>query len=207
MAYNHDKGWCWFNNNNKICFIAIPKNASTSIRNGLNLKKMDNYFDLGEDFKKEYKNITVLRDPLERIVSAYLEVLIRVHDSPMTANKKFYKMKESIHRFREFIIELEKDTYDAHVEPQYFYITDKEGELLPFYKILRFENLMEDFNDLKTDLTLVENLPHLNYKPQERKNMVYTYLKKDPELIKKIEKIYEKDFEIYNKGYNPQKNK
>ena len=68
------------------------------------------------------------------------------------------------------------------------------------------ENLMEDFNDLKTDLTLVENLPHLNYKPQERKNMVYNYLKKDPELIKKIEKIYLlnkkiKDFEIYNKGY------
>ena len=56
MAYNHDKGWCWYNTNNKINFIAVPKNASTSIRNGLNLKSMDNYFNVTEDFKSEYKN-------------------------------------------------------------------------------------------------------------------------------------------------------
>jgi hypothetical protein len=197
MAYNHDKGWCWYNTNNKINFIAIPKNASTSIRNGLNLKSMGNYFTVSEDFKNEYKNITVLRNPLERIVSAYLEVLIRLHDGPKTGEKKFFHMSESIDRFREFISELERDTYDAHVEPQYFYISDNGGNILPFYKILKFEKIMEDFKDLKDELKLKENLPHLNSKPQQRKNMVYSYLQQDPTLIERIRKIYEKDFELY----------
>ena len=197
MAYNHDKGWCWYNTDNKINFIAVPKNASTSIRNGLNLKTMDNYFNLTEDFKNVYKNITVLRDPLERIVSSYLEVLNRLHDSPKTGEKKFFHMTESIDRFREFISELERETYDAHVEPQFFYISDNEGNILPFYKILKFENIMNDFSELKSDLELIENLPHLNSKPQQRKNMIYSYLQQDPSLIDRIKKIYEKDFELY----------
>jgi len=199
MAYNHDKGWCWYNLDNNICFIGVPKNASTSIRNGFNLNKMDNYFSLSDGVKSNLKLITVLRDPLDRLVSAYLEVIIRVHDSPKTIGKKFFHMSESIDRFREFITELEQDTYDAHVEHQRFYITDNEDKLLPFFKILSFKNLEEDLIDLKKSISLTTQIPHLNKKNNLQKNMVYNYLKMDNDLLERIKILYKKDYILYNK--------
>tara|TARA_R110000803_G_scaffold86919_3_gene153477 strand:+ start:1143 stop:1757 length:615 start_codon:yes stop_codon:yes gene_type:complete len=202
MAYNHDKGWCWYNLDNNICFIGVPKNASTSIRNGLNLNKMDNYFTLSDDVKNNLNLITVLRDPLDRLVSSYLEVLVRLHDSPKTGEKKFYHMKESIERFEEFISELERDTYDAHVETQFFYVTDDNGDLLPFYKILSFDCLDEQINILKNELVIGGSIPHLNKKSNNKKNMVYSYLENDVSLLKRIKKIYSCDYNLIEKIKN-----
>lgn len=202
MAYNHDKGWCWYNLDNNICFIGVPKNASTSIRNGLNLNKMDNYFTLSDDVKNNLNLITVLRDPLDRLVSSYLEVLVRLHDSPKTGEKKFYHMKESIERFEEFISELERDTYDAHVETQFFYVTDDNGDLLPFYKILSFDCLDEQINILKNELVIGGSIPHLNKKSNNKKNMVYNYLENDVSLLKRIKKIYSCDYNLIEKIKN-----
>jgi len=199
MAYNHKKGWCWYNEDNKLCFIAVPKNASTSLRNGFNLTKMDNYFNLNKGLKNELKLITVIRNPLDRLVSSYLEVLVRLHDSPKTGDKKFYHMNESIERFEEFISELERDTYDAHVETQSFYVTDDKGQLLPFYKILTFESLSNQINTLKTELGINTNIPHLNQKHNDKKNMVYKYLKNDTSLIERIKKIYNCDYKLIEK--------
>lgn len=198
MAYNHPKGACWYNLENKIGLIAIPKNASSSLRHGLSLKTLKNYFELDEKIKSKLKLITVLREPISRFVSAYLEILVRANDSPKTKDKKFFQMPESIDRFTEFVSEIERDNYDAHVEHQHFYLYDHEDKALPFYRILNFSDLKNDFDQLKSDLNLKENLIHINEKSLNRKKFVYSYLQEDPTLLDRIKSIYKRDILIYN---------
>lgn len=198
MAYNHLKGACWYNLENKIGLIGIPKNASSSLRRGLSLNTLKNYFELDEKIKSKLKLITVLREPISRFVSAYLEILVRPHDCPKTKDKKFFYMPESIDRFTEFVSEIERDTYDAHVEHQHFYLYDHEDKVFPFYRILNFSNLKNDFDQLKLDLNFKKNLIHINQKNSNQKKMVYSYLEEDRTLLDRIKSIYKRDILIYN---------
>jgi len=201
MAYNHKKGLCWFNGD--ICFLPIPKNASTSIRNTFKFTNTSIYLDEHTSTKSMGKLITVIRNPMDRLVSGYLEIIYRAAiDTPKTITKKFYNMPENKDRFIEFILEIEQDLFDAHIEQQCYYITDFNDNLLPFYRILLFDNLQEDFNQLLNDLSLNNNLKHLKNQDKEKKDIVYNYIKNDVYLIDKINKIYEKDFFIYNKIKN-----
>ena len=66
-------------------------------------------------------------------------------------------MSESKDRFIKFLDEVEREKWDAHVEPQTFYISD-----INFDRILIFENIQEDIKSLCQDLNMSINFPHLN---------------------------------------------
>ena len=67
----HDKGFIYISHEYKLIFIPIPKNGSTSIRKIAEFDfKQDNYFNyLGEINNNEYQLFSVIRNPIERIVS------------------------------------------------------------------------------------------------------------------------------------------
>ena len=120
MPYNHKKGWFWKNDKSKIILLSIPKNASTTLRSAFKPCEMqEDYFNFN---KGNFTTVVVLREPLDRLVSGYFEVLKRAtEDSPKTLNKAFYYIKDPVKRFYAFIDELHVDMWDAHIAPNLLY--------------------------------------------------------------------------------------
>jgi len=191
MAWNHPKGMCWYNND--LCFIGIPKNASSSFRQSFNVGgSLDNYLNPKNKKIKDLKLVTVIRNPLDRVISGYLETIKRCEKN--TINKKFFKMAESKERFIEFLNELEIGFFDCHIEKQCFYMTDNDNNLLPFDLIIDFY----EFDDSVKKLN--KNPIRTNVSQIDKKKMVKDYL--DDTLISRINNIYKEDFELYKKFKN-----
>ena len=191
MAWNHPKGMCWYNDD--LCFIGVPKNASSSFRQSFKVGgNLDNYLNPKNKKIKDLKLVTVIREPLDRVISGYLETIKRREKN--TINKKFFKMDESKERFIEFLNELEIGFFDCHIEKQYFYMTDNNNNLLPFDLIIDFD----EFNDSVKKLN--KNPITTNVSPTGRKKMVKGYL--DDTLISRINNIYKEDFKLYKKFKN-----
>lgn len=171
MAFNHEKGLCVVSHENKLIFIGVSSNASTSIRNALNLKGYDNnYISIlsGGSMEIEYSTFAILRDPIERLISGYLKVCDRATgDSPHILKTNFYKLKDQKKRFYEFVNELEKGMFDCHIERQCFYLTDSKGKLFDIDYYLTVENLSEDFSIMCKELGLTSTLSHLNIAKSE----------------------------------------
>lgn len=181
MAWNHDKGTCWYND--KVCFIGVPKNASVTIREGLNLNRVSNYLT-NRDSLNHLKLISVIRNPLDRFLSSYYELDKRGKlNMDNIRDRKFYNMTESKERFIQFLSEVEEEFFDCHVEEQVFYLTDENGNTLPFDELIEFDRLSES-NYVITDKK--------NPSPNDFKKMVLNYL--DDDLIERIKKLYKNDF-------------
>ena len=209
MAYNHEKGTCWYNEKT-CCYIGIPKTASTTMRRVFSLDSVDNYYKPENVDIKKLDLITIFRNPLDRLVSAYNEVVTRGgHPVEGEGIRKtsFWKMPESKKRFITFLDDIEKEFFDSHVEEQLFYMTNEYGELLPFTHILSFENLDDQFINilglrttdnpdyfLKHD-GMVQIRVHQRSKESDRER-TNNYL--DDTLIERIKKIYSKDFDFFN---------
>ena len=111
----HPKGLCWRSRKSKLCFIGVPKNAQTSIRKMFGFHEHSvcrgNYYDLIKTpgWAKKFTLFCVMRNPYDRLASAYLEILKRAYreekssDDDLihqkTREMPFYHMKESENRF------------------------------------------------------------------------------------------------------------
>lgn len=186
MAWNHEKGLCWYND--EFCFIGVPKNASTSFRQTFKVGgNIDNYLKPKNPNILNLKLVTVIREPLDRVISGYLESINRREKN--TINKNFFKMVESKERFIEFLKELENGFFDCHIEKQHFYVTNNDGVLLPFDIIIDFDNFNQEINDLN------KKAIKTNISSKNQKQFVKSYI--DEDVLNKIKKIYKEDFELY----------
>ena len=80
MPKGHYKGKVWISDKEKVIYLGIPKTASTSIRRmlGMYAKDCSDFNKLKKNTKyDEYIMFTILRNPLERFVSGYLERIFR----------------------------------------------------------------------------------------------------------------------------------
>ncbi len=189
MAYNQPKGLTYTNGN--ISLLIIPKNASTTLRNSLKLNKSYNRLTEPNDTKL----FCVIREPISRLISGYLEILNRAKiDSPLTLDKKFFNMVDGKDKFDEFIRELGDGFFDAHVEPQTYYLTDENGDDIPMDYVLNFEHLGSDIKKIN-DI----NLSHLNRKPNNEKKTILDYIENDKSLMLRIRELYKEDFILYEK--------
>lgn len=211
----HPKGLCWYSHKDKLCFVGVPKNAQTSIRKMFDFNEPPQasgiYYDLIEvtDWAKEFTLFCVMRNPYHRVVSAYLEIIKRASKqsrdlkNPANALHKkarempFFSMKESEDRFAEFLNQVEGEFWDAHIEPQVFYLLDHSGQLLPFDHVLSFENIDADINEFCRAIGMDKKLPHLNFKSTVDKKRIMGYINNNPTIKNKIYKIYKQDFELY----------
>jgi hypothetical protein len=198
-----------------ILFIHIPKTGGTIIENSLkkicgqslysntkNVLLPDPYNTISLQHQiyttlYEYKNklnidfenvkiFSVVRNPYDRIIS---DLFWR-----SVIDKKFLVNKNSTPDKIFDIIKnnyLYRSDYDNHNIPQYKFVTDKNGDLIPNIKIFKTETLNKDneiINDyLKVNLNIINKDVNKDYSK---------YLNKDS--IKLINEFYKKDFELFN---------
>lgn len=186
---------------NKFIFIHIPKTAGTSIEKALKLdnknclfnkEKYKNYpvcpqhLYLSEIIKEfpesiEYKIFTVVRNPFDRMVSAF------------SYWKKTYSYNLSFIEFVKNSIESSnrRYDYDGHMELQINYIDYN----LPI-KLFRFEELRKN---LLNDWLLKEFNISINLGYENRSNNRFYYKRYyNKETIDMIYNFYSKDLERFN---------
>lgn len=188
--------------NDKFILINIPKNASTSIRNTLSLHRREPFSNYTKN--SEYKKIVVIRDPMRRVISSYMELIKLRKDGPYleTSGSEWFKLhqKDSEKSFKLFIDYIENRLYDAHVHTQYDYINKKGLDLEGIDYVLSFEYLERDFNNMCDDLGINKELQWTNMsKSNVIKNKIKKLVEEDEVLQNKIKKIYYNDFLLYKK--------
>jgi hypothetical protein len=206
----HVKGMYWESSDAKLAFIGVPKCASCTIRDSLGIseaKNVGNYLTPeGASRIDGHLKFTAFRHPIDRFMSAYLEIIGRyMEDMPETREKKFYKMPESKGRFVEFVSEIERGYYEIHTVPQMHYITNGDGELFDFDQIILLDDFKDGFSKLCIKAGISKFIQNKNVKEVSKKNMIKSYL--DDDLIKRINHLYREDLEFYkqlkNKNYEP----
>lgn len=186
----------------KLIFIHIPKNAGTSIMKAMGIenifmdKTIEEYKENYDEYWDKYKKFTVVRDPVDRFVSAY----------------KFARMKESgwfsatgeegleKHKHYDLCNEMDINEYTTYLfknskqfnrwnVPQTFIISNKNNEIEIDYYV-RFENLQEDLSKIG-----IENIQKLNSSKIEDDKVIQ--LSKKSKM--KLYEIY--DIDYYNFNY------
>ena len=174
-----------------ICFIGIPKNASTSISHSLNIDNSHlswNQLQNVSNISQVDIIIYVFRNPYDRLISAY---------------KQYIKCEliSSTKTFNDFVndlpITIDPEILDplhiAHnltLHPQSYFIKNIDISKKKIYK-LKFDNLEKDWNNLTNIIPTLNNikLEHLNISP------IYNITSNN---IDKINKLYKIDFNLYN---------
>jgi len=180
----HPNGMYWLNHQHKLCFFGIPKNASTSIRNLFGMNPHHGYLQERKDLSG-YKKFTVLRDPYSRIMSSYNEMLKLRTDTgtaDITRKLPFFNIQDKQKRFEQYLIDIEENLYDPHIQTQLYFVVD-----VPIEQYLVFERINDDF---KSKLGININLPQHN--SSKLKYKVTDVVKEQ------VEKIYAKDLKLHN---------
>ena len=154
MTINHEK---------KLIFIHIPKNAGTSIIKAMGVenlfmdKTIEEYKEHYEDYWKEYKKFTVVREPIDRFISAYK--FARMDESGWFSATGEEGLEKHHHyelcnemNINEYISYLYKnpEKFNRWVIPQTFVISNENGEREIDYYV-RYENLLEDLQKIGID--------------------------------------------------------
>ena len=154
MTINHEK---------KLIFIHIPKNAGTSIIKAMGVENlfMDNtikeYKEHYGDYWNEYKKFTVVREPIDRFISAYK--FARMDESGWFSATGEEGLEKHHHyelcnemNINEYISYLYKnpEKFNRWISPQTFIISNENGEREIDYYV-RYENLLEDLQKIGID--------------------------------------------------------
>jgi len=195
IAHN---GLSWFSEEYRIIYLGIPKTASTSMRHTFKIDKNGmKLYNIPED-KKDYKVFTVIRNPLNRFVSGMFESFKR-GETPANL-KALFTVGDTIEMVTSYLDILEGEGFiETHTTPQSFFMHDEGGKEFNFDRILIFENVVEEFNKMCQDFNINKNLQHKQIGNKPRDIRVLDEIKSNPDLLKRIENLYKKDFEIYNK--------
>ena len=170
MTINHEK---------KLIFIHIPKTAGTSIYKSLGVKNISyqNKF-LGhkriENYKEQYKKywdaylkFTVVRNPIDRFISAYKynkmkESFWHSINSEKLPKNEHYEICNSL-SINEYVSYLFKNSrnHKLHTLPQMWFIENKHKKIEVDY-IVKYENLNEDLKKIGVNLTEKLNVSTIN---------------------------------------------
>jgi chondroitin 4-sulfotransferase 11 len=188
MTINHEK---------KLIFIHIPKNAGTSIIKALGVenlcmdKTIEQYKEHYGDYWNEYKKFTVVREPIDRFISAYK--FARMDESGWFSATGEEGLEKHHHyelcnemNINEYVSYLYKnpEKFNRWISPQTFIISNENGEKEIDYYV-RYENLLEDLQKIGIDK--IEKLNSSKIKDE-----------KTIELTKKSKNIL---YEIYDIDY------
>jgi hypothetical protein len=201
MTINHEK---------KLIFIHIPKNAGTSVIKAMGVeniymdKKIDDYKEYYKDYWNDYTKFTVVRDPIDRFISAY----------------KFARMKESgwfsatgeegleKHHHYDICNEMNINEYVSYLYknpkefsrwtiPQTFIIENQDKKIEIDY-FVRYENLLEDLKKIginkieKLNSSKIDSKKSINLNRQSKLKLyeIYDVDYQNFNYVKKIENIF-----------------
>ena len=154
MTINHEK---------KLIFIHIPKNAGTSIIKAMGVenlymdKTIEEYKEHYGDYWNEYKKFTVVREPIDRFISAYK--FARMDESGWFSATGEEGLDKHHHyelfnemNINEYVYYIYKnpEKFNRWISPQTFIILNENGEREIDYYV-RYENLLEDLQKIGID--------------------------------------------------------
>jgi hypothetical protein len=188
----------------KSIFVRIPKSAGRSVSislydclvgSHLTLKDYQIVFD--EDGFKDYFKFTLVRNPWDRLVSAYLFL----KEGGVTGFDKYFSKKylHNVFDFEDFVknhLSKNEVLSFTHFRPQTDFLLINGELALDF--VGKFENIEEDFEVIKRQL----NMPP--YIELTKKNVTGSRTKKDyrdyytEEMIGIVKKVYQKDIELFD---------
>jgi len=169
----------------KAIYFRVPKVASTSIL--MSFRKIDNV-EKCDKYDKSYFKFAFVRDPFDRLASCFRHVIQKGAMQNIQGHPSLHR-NMSFDNFVDVISKMKIEEMDIHFRPQYTFIPETPDFLG------KFENIQNDYNIICKKLGInYSELLHENKTDKTRFNDYYT-----PEIIKKVVKIYKKDFELF--GY------
>lgn len=193
---------CFISSNpsNKFLLINIPKNASCTMRTSLNTLEYTPYNEiLNTD---DYVKVCVLRNPIYRVISIYLEVKKLRRDGPhyITRNMKWFKMGNNpIESFNMFLDAITDNFYDEHSFPQLKLLTDKGLSTEDMDEVFIFEDLRSEFAEFVEKYGQNFRLGYINEGDNRIKKILTEYVENNSEVRDKIIELYKEDYEIWEK--------
>ena len=190
----------------KLVYLPVSKNASMTMRNVVNGElHMSGFFDNIKKFKKKgYVSFAVIREPIDRLVSGYQEILFRAGiDAPLTTQKPFWKVRGQEEKFYAFIKDIKEEIWDGHVGIQASILT-KGDNVIPTDYVFDCKTLTQDFQEMccEHNVNLKPVVNHNESKGQSKKidkEFIFGLINSDVNLLKDIEEIYRDDFTLYEK--------
>lgn len=202
--------------NNRVLFIHTPKCAGNSIVASINTywesrkivhlqlhyqhikkKQLLEFWDIKET--NNFKTLSVFRDPFDRLYSAYIFGFRQSKLKYLDEYKSFlFRKPYSFERFCKMLYQHYVDYNEFHrliLEPQHYYVEDLDGNLKDVY-LLDYANLEQEWDDLciKFNMGNKTKLLKLNNSKEKQFDFMSMYTE---ETKKMVEKIYEKDINIY----------
>ena len=177
-------------------YFRIGKNASQSIRKTLKEKDFERRTFCTE-LHKDFFKFAVIRNPLDRLVSSYLELNVRYGTKRDCWNAKFYFLKNDEDRFKTFVDEITDKFFDLHIAPQIYYLVDESFCVLDMDLYILFEKLEERFEVLRKKFNLEGVLRKGHASLKGEKERVFEIIDKN-NLKDVIDEIYEEDWKLYN---------
>jgi hypothetical protein len=154
MTINYEK---------KLIFIHIPKNAGTSVIKAMGIENMlidktiEEYKDHYREHWNDYKKFTVVREPIDRFISAYK--FARMDESGWFSatgeeglgKHHHYELcnEMNINEYVSYLYKNPKE-FNRWIVPQTFIISNENGEREIDYYV-RYENLLEDLQKIGID--------------------------------------------------------
>jgi len=180
-------------------YIHIPKTAGSSIGTSLFATSTPGHWTAETylwtnriKFKKYYK-FTVVRNPWDRLASAYFYL------KAGGKNKSDSEWaKNNLSEFKSFEDFIKTGLHQKHIigwvhfKPQYKFL-ELTNKKIGLDYIGRFENLQEDFNTIANHLEVKAVLPHTNQSERPSYKDLYSQ-----ETIRIVANIYQKDISLFD---------
>lgn len=189
-------------NANKYCFIFIPKNGTTSLRNILKTTKLYKYLPL-QSRLNTFEKLIIIRDPLYRPISIYNEVMKLRKDGDYRATlcSEFYKERHNIEKsFSLFLDEIEGNFYEPHITYQYQALTEKNLILENMDYIFLFEQLNSDIWKFCQKNSIHFSRLRENQTSKSRKDKLVDFIDQNLHIQNKIHRIWKEDFVFYEEA-------
>jgi len=194
--FGHPFGWGLISPNRNYRYVAIAKNASSSISNLLFNNKWDS---IEGGFNDDVTNIVVVRNPLERWISGMTEYLVGKNSSLGEITRNLPNIFTHINFLNdEFIIKIITDQiyFDGHTLPQTWYL---EGINV---KRTKFFYMDDEFKEKICDFLKVnKSLKNINESKRDKlknnvKEILQDIVSKNINLTEEIDKHYYCDHKL-----------
>jgi chondroitin 4-sulfotransferase 11 len=190
----------------RALFIHVPKSAGRSIVRGLfDVQSVEHapaqwYQQLDPDKFERYFKFTVVRNPWDRVASAY-SYLYQGGSKASAEDQLWSQFIKSFSSLDEFVCQWmteENVLRNALFTPQLVYLTDMFGQMSMDF-VARFENLEEDFQSIADRLNIDAALPHLNQSRARPYQASYT-----AESRSIVQRVYAKDIAQFEYQFETQ---
>ena len=190
-----------FTSNLGIHFFHIPKSGGTSISQLLYGRRIghNSYEDVfrikGERYFDKLIIFSVVRDPLQRLISSYRFALTggELGDAKM---KDKYNRDERFSNFdrfvNEWLVHQNLNEIDILFRPQYKFICDNNDKIVT-ENVFKIENIKKIENFLEEVLNENIDIPHLNKTGGGNENLNIANSTK-----KTVIKLYQHDYKLFN---------